>query len=115
MTYPVVFYREDNGAISGYVPGLPIYVAADTRRQAERAMKDLIAEFVAHHTKDGAAPPSTTAEIRVARIEVRQRIPSRVSIVSAAALIGRSTSKAKTAAARANGAKGGRPRKSARA
>ena len=40
--YPVVFEQEDNGAISGYVPGLPLYVAADTRARAERAMRELL-------------------------------------------------------------------------
>jgi hypothetical protein len=36
--YPVVFETEENGAVSAYVPGLPLYAAADTADEAEEAV-----------------------------------------------------------------------------
>jgi hypothetical protein len=33
--YPVVFETEDCGAISVYVPRLPVYAAANSRDEAE--------------------------------------------------------------------------------
>ena len=36
--YPIVLETEDSGAVSAYVPGLPVYAAADTHAKAERAM-----------------------------------------------------------------------------
>ena len=33
MLYPIVLETEDNGAVSAYVPGLPVYAAADTPRR----------------------------------------------------------------------------------
>ena len=33
--YPIVLETETNGAVSAYVPGPPIYAAADTRAKAE--------------------------------------------------------------------------------
>jgi len=103
--YPVVFEQEESGAISGYVPGLPLYVAADTRAQAERAMRGLLEAYFAEH---GGRAPRATTRIKVARVE--QGDTTRVVLVGTGALLGQRRSAAKAAAARANGAKGGRPR-----
>jgi antitoxin HigA-1 len=43
----IVIYREENGAFSAYVPGLPIYAAADTRAEAERAIRRLLTAYLA--------------------------------------------------------------------
>ena len=32
--YPIVLETEDSGAVSAYVPGLPVYAAADTCTKA---------------------------------------------------------------------------------
>jgi len=37
MLYPIVLETEENGAVSAYVPGLPVYAAADSHAKAERA------------------------------------------------------------------------------
>ena len=34
MLYPIVLETEDNGAVSAYVPGLPVYAAADSHAKA---------------------------------------------------------------------------------
>ena len=44
--FPVVFEHEANGAVSAFVPGLPIYAAADTRRQAEKAIRQTIDAYL---------------------------------------------------------------------
>jgi hypothetical protein len=35
--YPMVLEIEDSAAVSAYVPGLPVYAAAETQARAERA------------------------------------------------------------------------------
>ena len=98
--YPIVFEREDSGAISAYVPGLPVYAAADTHGDAERAIRHLLTAYLQVHP---TARPD--AEVRVARVSERK-----VDIVGVAALVGATRSVAKARAARANGRLGGRPR-----
>jgi hypothetical protein len=34
--YPIVLETEDRGAVSAYVPGLPVYAAAETHAKATR-------------------------------------------------------------------------------
>jgi hypothetical protein len=34
MLYPVVLETEDSGAVSAYVPGVPLYAAAETHAKA---------------------------------------------------------------------------------
>jgi hypothetical protein len=102
--FPVVFETEANGAISAFIPGLPIYAAADTRRQAAQAIRQMVEHYLELDPKAG-----TSAEIGAVRVEHLKRA-RRATIVSVAALVGRTRSRAKTTAARANGRLGGRPR-----
>lgn len=104
MLYPIVFEIEDDGAVSAYVPGMPVYAAADTHAKAERAIRRLLEAYLQEH-------PSTKPEarLRVARFsDVGAR---RVEIVGVAALVGAKRTAAKAKASRANGRLGGRPRK----
>lgn len=101
--YPIVLETETSGAVSAYVPGLPVYAAADTHAKAERAIRDVLAAYL------GAHPDSRTdARVRVARVSDR---PTRtVAIVGVAALMGARRSATKARASRTNGRLGGRPR-----
>jgi hypothetical protein len=106
ILYPIVFETEDNGAVSAYVPGLPVYAAADSDAQAERAIRAMLVDYLIAHP---ASRPGT--RVRVARVCDRAR--PRVSVVGVAALVGSKRSNAKARASRANGRLGGRPPKSA--
>jgi hypothetical protein len=50
-------------AVSAFVPGLPVYAAADTRAKAERAIRTTLAAYLIAHPD--AAP---TSFLRVARV-----------------------------------------------
>ncbi len=106
MLYPIVLETEDDGAVSAYVPGLPVYAAADSHTKAERAIRLVLAEYLKSH-------PATRPEarVRVARVSDRGAA-SGISVVGVAALVGANRSDAKARASRANGRLGGRPRKS---
>jgi hypothetical protein len=104
MLYPVVLETEENGAVSAYVPGLPVYAAADTHAKAERAIRTMLTAYLNAHP--GSHP---VARVRVARFSNRGE--RRVDIVGAAALVGSHRSTVKARASRANGRLGGRPRK----
>ncbi len=106
--YPVVFEAEATGAISAYVPDLPVYAAADTAEQAERAIRDLLALYLADRHAKGLPLPASRTIVKVARLSATSR-RSTVAIVSPAALIGRERTPRKAAAARRNGLRGGRP------
>jgi hypothetical protein len=102
--YPIVFETEASGAISAYVPGLPIYAAADDQRTAAKAIGDLLSAYLEEHPEATAR-----ATIRVAAVsEIDRRVV--VRLASVAAMLGSRTSRAKAKAARENGRKGGRPR-----
>ncbi len=106
MLYPIVLETEENGAVSAYVPGLPVYAAADSHAKAERAIRVVLTEYLRAH------PDSRPdARVRVARVS-NQRKP-KVSVVDVAALVGAKRSPAKARASRANGRLGGRPAKHA--
>jgi predicted RNase H-like HicB family nuclease len=106
MLYPIVLETEEGGAVSAYVPGLPVYAAADSHAKAERAIRTVLAEYLNAH------PTSRPdARVRVARVSVRGK--TRVSVVGVAALVGAKRSDAKARASRANGRLGGRPPKNA--
>ena len=68
--YPIVIETETSGAVSAYVPGLPVYAAADSRAKAERAIRETLAAYL-----DAHPTTSPTAQIRVARVsdEASQR------------------------------------------
>jgi hypothetical protein len=88
--YPVVLETEESGAVSDYVPGLPVYAAADTQAKAERAIRVVLTEYL--HAHPNSQPG---ARVRVARFsDTGQRT---VDIVGVAALVGahRSTTKAR--------------------
>ena len=102
MLYPIVLETEESGAVSAYVPGLPVYAAADSHAEAERAIRVVLAHYLDAHP---ASRPA--ARVRVARVSDRGK--TRVSVVGVAALVGAKRSDAKARASRANGRLGGRP------
>ena len=104
--YPIVIETETSGAVSAYVPGLPVFAAADTRTKVEQAIREtLTAYFEAH---PGSVP---TTDVRVARVSDGER--SKVHIVGVGALLGTGRSRRKARASQVNGRLGGRPRKTA--
>ena len=104
MLYPIVLETEDNGAVSAYVQGLPVYAAADSHARAERAIRAILTEYLSAHP---ASRPD--ARVRVARVS--DRGTPRVSVVGVAAPVGAKRTAAKARASRANGRLGGRPAK----
>jgi predicted RNase H-like HicB family nuclease len=103
MLYPIVLETEDGGAVSAYVPGLPVYAAADTYAKAERAIRAVLTNYLNAHPES-----QPEARVRVARFSDKER---KVDIVGVAALVGAGRSTAKARASRTNGRLGGRPRK----
>src|SRR5262245_38520372 len=104
--YPIVLEAEESGAVSAYVPGLPVYAAADSHAKAERAIRTVLTEYLNAH-------PATRPEARVRVARVSDRGKAKVAIVGVAALVGARRSADKARASRANGRLGGRPRKDA--
>ncbi len=104
MQYPIVLETEESGAVSAYVPGLPVYAAAETPAKAERAIRDVLTAYLEAHP---ASRPD--ARVRVARFSDRGKI--KVDIVGVAALVGAQRSATKAHASRKNG-RLGRPRTS---
>ena len=102
--YPIVLETETSGAVSAYVPGLPVYAAADTRPKAEQAIRAILAAYLDAHPH--SAP---TSAVRVARVSDG----SKVQLVGVGALLGTGRSRRKARASQLNGRLGGRPRKTA--
>lgn len=104
MLYPIVLEIEDSGAVSAYVPGLPVYAAADTHAKAERAIRVVLTDYLNAH------PTSRpNVHVRVARCSDTGK--RKVDIVGVAALVGAKRTAVKARASRANGRLGGRPPK----
>ena len=73
--YPIVFETEARGAISAYVPGLPVYAADDDQRTAARAIGDLLRAYLEAHPEATAR-----ATIRVAAVsQVDKRVVVRLA------------------------------------
>ena len=106
MLYPIVLETEESGAVSAYVPGLPVYAAADSHAKAERAIRAVLTAYLNAH-------PATRPDTRVRVARVSDRGKARIRVVSVAALVGAKSSEAKARASRANGRLGGRPPKNA--
>jgi hypothetical protein len=106
MLYPIVLETEQSGAVSAYVPGLPVYAAADSHAKAERAIRAILTDYLNAH-------PDSRPEARVRVARVSDQGKTRISVVGVAALVGATRSDAKARASRANGRLGGRPRKDA--
>ena len=104
MLYPIVLETEADGAVSAYVPGLPVYAAADSHGKAERAIRTL--EYLKAH-------PASRPEARVRVARVSDGAKTSITVVGVAALVGARRSDAKARASRANGRLGGRPATSA--
>ena len=104
ILYPIVLETEDSGAVSAYVPGLPVYAAAETHAKAERAIRAVLTEYLNAHP---ASRPE--ARVRVARFSDRGK--PKVDIVGVAALVGARRTPTKARASRLNGRLGGRPRR----
>ncbi|MEP7247458.1 MAG: type II toxin-antitoxin system HicB family antitoxin [Gammaproteobacteria bacterium] len=101
--FPIVVETETSGAVSAYVPGLPVYAAADTRAKAEQAIRATLAAYLDAHPNTAAV-----SQVRVARFDGQ-----RVRIMGVGALLGTRTSAHKARASRVNGRLGGRPTKTA--
>lgn len=89
-----------------YVPGLPVFAAANTRPKVEQAIRETLAAYLEAHPE--SVP---TSAVRVARVSDGQR--SNVHIVGVAALLGTGRSRRKARAFQMNGRLGGRPRRNA--
>jgi hypothetical protein len=106
LHYPIVFETGASGAVSAYVPGLPVYAAADTFPKAERAIRSVLIAYVEAH-------PGIRSKVRIRVARFSERHKSTVHLVGVAALLGAGRSAKKARASRANGRLGGRPLKSA--
>lgn len=110
--FPVVLEHESNGTVSAYVVGVPgVFAAGDSERVAARAIREALrAHLAALHTLPVAARRVRTS-LRVARVSHGRNEEPEVDFVGLGALLGRRRSERKAAEARANGRKGGRPRR----
>ena len=107
LLYPIVLETEDNGVVSAYVPGLPVYAAAESPAKAERAIRVVLTAYLKAH------PDSRPdARVRVARFSDRGR--AKVDIVGVAAPGRRAAQCNKGARLTGHTCQlGGRPRKTA--
>ena len=110
--FPIVIEHEANGTWSAWVAGLPgVYAAADSLAQTKRAIRAAVTAHLDTLEEVGRSPRGR-ADVAVLRYDADEpRGRTRVRFVGLGALLGRTTSPAKAAAARRNGQKGGRPPK----
>src|SRR5215210_6573638 len=95
--YAIVFEREDSGVYSAYVAGFPVDAQGATYAKASSAIVRTLRAYLAAHPQE-----QPRADLRVAKVSAptRGRGGSKVSLVTAAALIGRRTSERKAASSR---------------
>ena len=89
-----------------------MYASAGTLSGAQKGVREALLGFLDAMRAHGWRLPVRRTAVTVARVDTLAS-GRLVSLVGAGALLGRRTSRAKSAASRANGARGGRPRKSA--
>ena len=105
--FPVVIEQETNGTFSAWVAGLPgVYAAADDRATAKRAIRGALEAHLKTLERLGKSP-NPRVDLYVLRFGAGQKL----SFAGIGALMGHRTSTAKAKAARANGLRGGRPRR----
>ena len=77
--YPIVLETEVSGAVSAYVPGLPVYAVADSHAKAERAIRAVLRAYLEAHPT-----ARSHVRVRVARLSDRHTI----DVVGIGALLG---------------------------
>jgi hypothetical protein len=102
--YPIVLETEDSGAVSAYVPGLPVYAAAETHAKAERAIRAVLTAYLHAH-------PTSRPDVRIRVARFSDGGKRDIDLVGVAALVGAQRSATKARASRRNGRLGGRPRR----
>ena len=100
LLYPIVFETEESGAVSAYVPGLPVYAAADSHAKAERAIHVVLTNYLTRTGQSADRTGSRRTGLGQGRREYSWRCRSAARIV-----------RREGACPRANGRLGGRPQR----